>query len=264
MSRTILLDADVICHSIAYRNTRTIVWEDFDSPMVVTDKEKARVDVRNFIHALCERMNTEHLILVLSDSTSNFRKQLEPTYKAGRHSKPRPELWHTIRAYLESGELDEETVWYPRLEGDDVLGILATNGKYKLPIIVSIDKDMRTVPALVFNPDKDDLRKLRPITPWDAMIWHLTQTLTGDVTDEYKGCPGIGPAKAEVALSGAASGPDAWSRVVSCYTAKGLTEDDAIHQARLAYILRHGDYNIETNKVKLWNPERLADMTRPQ
>lgn len=264
MSRTILLDADVICHSIAYRNTRTIVWDEFDSPMVITDREKARLDVRNFIYSLCERLCSKHLILVLSDSTSNFRKELEPTYKAGRHSKPRPELWHTIRAYLESGELDEESIWYPRLEGDDTMGILYTSGKYRNPIIVSIDKDMNTLPALIYNPDKDTLRGLKPVTPWDAMVWHLTQTLTGDTTDEYKGCPGVGPVKAAEALSGATSGPDAWDRVVSCYTAKGLTEADAILQARLAYILRHGDYNIETHKVKLWNPERLAGMTRPQ
>lgn len=265
MKRTILLDADVICHSIAYRNTKTILWDEHDdSPTVITNPAKARIDVSNYLYALKDRMSSDHLILVLSDSKVNFRKELEPTYKAGRYAKkPRPALWYVIRDFLEMGELDEETVCYPRLEGDDTMGILATSGQYELPVIVSIDKDMRTIPTRVFNPDHDDLRKLKPITPWDAAMWHLTQTLSGDTTDEYGGCPGIGPGKAPKALEGATSGPEAWARVVACYAKKNLPESAAIHQARLAYILRHGDYNLETRKIKLWNPDRLRDLRAP-
>ena len=35
----------------------------------------------------------------------------------------------------------------------------------------------------------------------------------------------------------------------------GLTEDDALVQARVARILRAEDFNFETQEVILWNPE---------
>ena len=36
------------------------------------------------------------------------------------------------------------------------------------------------------------------------------------------------------------------------YQAKGLTEEDALVQARCAFILRHGHY--DDGRVHLWNP----------
>jgi len=33
-----------------------------------------------------------------------------------------------------------------------------------------------------------------------------------------------------------------------------LTEDDALLQARLSYILQHKDYDFKSKKVKLWRP----------
>ena len=37
----------------------------------------------------------------------------------------------------------------------------------------------------------------------------------------------------------------------------GLTEDDAITQAQMAYILRNkDDYNFKTKEVKIWQPTK--------
>ena len=80
--------------------------------------------------------------------------------------------------------------------------------------------------------------------------FHLYQTLVGDQTDNYKGCPGVGPVKAETALG---ANPT-WASVVGCYEKAGLTEEDALVQARVARILRHGEYNKMTCEVKLWTP----------
>jgi DNA polymerase-1 len=41
------------------------------------------------------------------------------------------------------------------------------------------------------------------------------------------------------------------------YASKGLTEDDAILQARMARILQDGDYNYATKGIRLWNPTCL-------
>jgi hypothetical protein len=42
---------------------------------------------------------------------------------------------------------------------------------------------------------------MHEITEAQADRFHMIQTLTGDVTDGYPGCPGIGPVKAEQILN---------------------------------------------------------------
>ena len=45
---------------------------------------------------------------------------------------------------------------------------------------------------------------------------------------------------------------DLWKVVKGIYKDKGYTAKEALAQARVARILRHGDYNKKTGKVKLW------------
>ena len=49
-------------------------------------------------------------------------------------------------------------------------------------------------------------------------------------------------------------GETLWERVVKGYEKYKLSENDAIIQARVARILRHGDYDWTTKQVTLWNP----------
>ena len=46
-----------------------------------------------------------------------------------------------------------------------------------------------------------------------------------------------------------------WKKVTEAYQKKGQTIKEAILTARLARILREGDYNYTTGEVKLWNPK---------
>ena len=41
---------------------------------------------------------------------------------------------------------------------------------------------------------------------------------------------------------------------MDAHEGKGLTEYDALMTARLARILRSGDYNVLNHKVTLWSP----------
>jgi DNA polymerase I len=246
---TILLDADVICHQFAYLNTQTISFDGV-TPLEHLNPEKARNDVDSYIFGLKEKLESDDLIVVLSDPNANFRKELCPTYKAGRSEKPA--LWHEIRAFLEQEQMDHETVSYPRLEGDDVLGLLATNEYLDRSIIVSIDKDMQTIPGLLFNPAKDTA--VRRITEIDAVRYHATQTITGDQTDGYPGLPKAGPVTAAKTLGDLTDPVEIWEAVQGLYESKGRTRDDMLLQARLAFILRDNHYNRETNRIRLWNP----------
>jgi DNA polymerase-1 len=82
----------------------------------------------------------------------------------------------------------------------------------------------------------------------------MTQTLMGDNADGYKGCKGIGEKKAMDLLKDATTLDEMWEIVEKTYMKQGQMPLDALVNARVARILRHGDYNFKTNKVKLWTP----------
>jgi DNA polymerase-1 len=141
----------------------------------------------------------------------------------------------------------------PTMEADDIMGILSTHPTL-VPgrkVTVSEDKDLATIPGWLWNPAKD--RKPHLISEDYADYFHMYQTLVGDSTDNYKGCPGVGPVKADKLIKDAHPA-DLWELVVSAYEAKGLTEEDALLQARLARISRAEDYDFKGGKVILWNP----------
>ena len=136
-----------------------------------------------------------------------------------------------------------------QLEGDDVLGLLAGDSKIKGgTIIVSIDKDLKTIPGFHYNPMRREEGVIE-VTMAQANYNHLLQTLTGDAVDGYSGCPGIGPKKAEKVLEN-----PSWESVVSAYNKAGIEEEDALIQARVARILRYGEYDKVKKEPILWNP----------
>lgn len=79
------------------------------------------------------------------------------------------------------------------------------------------------------------------------------QTLTGDTTDGYSGCKGIGKVSAKRLLKQKNSLDDNWDIVIKQYLKAGHTVDDAYHQARLARIVTANDYNTNTNQINLWS-----------
>ena len=135
----------------------------------------------------------------------------------------------------------------PTLEADDALGITATSGEYKNFVLVSPDKDLKQIPCRIY-----DLKSEFTQTPEAADRLLYEQCLTGDATDGYSGCPGIGPKRAGIVLD-AAKG-DYWSAVIDAYKAAGLKEADALRNLRLARILQTGDWDKRTQTPILYEP----------
>jgi DNA polymerase-1 len=79
----------------------------------------------------------------------------------------------------------------------------------------------------------------------------LIQTLSGDQTDGYAGCPGIGIKRAETLFE---KYGESWLTVVAAYEKAELTEADALMNARLAKILTVDDYDFTTSSPILWTP----------
>lgn len=251
--KVLLIDADVPCYHFAFKNQTNIDWDDDDNESIYTTPENVVPQLERWFDWLMEELSGDEIILALSDS-ENFRKELEPTYKANRKAE-KPELWGLVRDYLENGDHGYPVKIKPRLEGDDVLGIMATHPRWKdNHVVVTIDKDLQTVPCNLFLYNKPELG-VRTIYNIEAKAFFLSQVLTGDVVDGYKGLPGVGTVRAkQIMNTWPEHGGYIWNAIVAAYESKGLTEDDAIHQARLAYILQYGDYNNKTGEVKLWTP----------
>jgi DNA polymerase-1 len=133
------------------------------------------------------------------------------------------------------------------------MGILATcDGMDDDRVIVSCDKDLMTVPGLHYNP-RAAARSVIAVSERDADYNHLRQTLTGDTCDGYPGCPGIGSEKVKRVLWGEPR--QWWGQVVMAFRARGLSEADALLQARLARICRAADYDLAERRVIAWTPQ---------
>jgi len=138
------------------------------------------------------------------------------------------------------------------LEADDLLGITATSSKEDC-IIVSEDKDLKTIPCKIYNPAKDN--KIHTITEFEADYNHMLQTLCGDAVDGYSGCPSIGPKTAEKILAECQTSADLWDATLATFKKKKLSEEVALIQAQVARICRASEYNFETKEVIPWTPK---------
>lgn len=182
--------------------------------------------------------------LCFSDSR-NFRKDINPTYKANRKVTRKPMAFKEFRAQIME---QYPSITKPTLEADDILGILATKPGADA-IIVSGDKDLMQIPGKHLKDGEIVVVEER-----EASHFFYTQILTGDQVDGYPGCPGIGKVKAEKILSNPVAIEDPWYYIVDAYEKAGLTEDDALLNARMARILRWQDWDNEQQKVILWKP----------
>lgn len=251
---TLLIDGDIVAFRAACAFETLYQWDE-DTLSVATDRESAQQLMETTIGEWGSKLKATNIVIALS-SYRNFRKEINPNYKANRVNVRRPEMLADLRAWL----IDEyRTEIWDTLEADDVLGILSTGKQIKgRKVIVSIDKDFLTVPGLWFNPGRT--RKTpRRITKKEADYYFMRQVLMGDPVDGYYGIKGVGVKKAEKLLKDAPEDTleGLWNVVLEAYLAKGLTEKEAVMNARMARILRAEDYDSTKGKIKkLWTPNQ--------
>lgn len=250
---TLLIDADPYAYKYASRNQTSVDWDGDGDASVSTDVEVAKAELKEDLDTLVATLGADNIVVCLTDyERVNFRKEIFPGYKSKRGVKPL--LLPQMREFLAE---NWKSYIRPTLEADDVLGILATHPTLIKgeKVIVSIDKDMKTVPGFLYNPDHAK-RGVQTVSAREAYHYFMTQVITGDQTDNYPGCPGAGPKAAEKALAERMDGTRLamWQAVVEVYEAKGLTEEDAIVQARCARILQSSDYDFKRKRIIPWQP----------
>jgi 5'-3' exonuclease len=244
---TALIDADILAYQAAAGAEQPIKWDD-DLWTLHASEEEAQAKFHDMVNGLMDKCEADRFVLVFSDS-ANWRKDVLPTYKSNRAGTRKPMVLRAIREWAMASYTFQMR---PTLEGDDLIGIMATGNQIIKgdKIICSLDKDFKTIPGRHYNFGRDEFFK---IDEEQAAYWHMIQTLTGDSTDGYTGCPGCGPKTAEKILAPLVP-DDYWQAVVKAYSAAGLSEEEALVQARVARICRASDYDFKKKKVILWNP----------
>lgn len=238
-----MVDGDVLVYSAALVNEEAVEVE----PGYWTwycHFDKVKDYIHGYLDNLLRQLKADDYVIALSDDTENFRKGISGDYKRNRSNQRRPLVHKPTKAYL----LELGGIIYPRLEGDDVMGIISTTPSDREYVVVSIDKDMKTIPGLFYKGFEEGVVR---ISEEEADYNHLFQTLTGDIIDGYTGCPSIGKVTAKKILDEEPT----WDAVVRTYKKKGLTEEYALEQARMARILRASDYDFDKQEPILWSPK---------
>lgn len=224
-----LIDADIVLHRVGYTTDNDPEWI-------------ARARCNEMVEGILADTNASEYQLWLSDSrTNNFRYKLWDGYKANRKDQKRPVHYDYIKELLIK-EWDAQIAY--EQEADDALGI----NQDPFTVICSIDKDLKQVPGKHYDFVK---KEWDDVTPEQGQLKFYTQLLTGDVTDNIKGCRGIGPVKASKALQGTNDPLVLWERCVEVYEA---SFDDLSSDEILQLVLLNGRLlKIRTKEDELWH-----------
>lgn len=240
VNRTALVDADYLAY-------HTAAWAQGNDGDTMDMVDRMTAHLSDWIsRAFC----TDAILLTSCGREDNFRKDFYPLYKSHRTGSPPPLLDDAKQALK---NLKWMSLSRPRIEADDCIGILMTNGRIENPVCITRDKDLRQVPGWHFNPFDEDFPVF--VTEEGADMYFVEQWMTGDPSDGFPGLKGIGPARAEKVI--AEYGWD-WNvlvgRVFDMYEEQGKNRNEALAQARCARILRAGDWDAEKQAPIPWEP----------
>lgn len=279
-----LIDADSLLYESASVHQNVFEFSEEDK-VIEVDEEGAKEHLDKNIEKIREATGCKTYEMFITGPT-NFRYEVLPTYKYNRKDIERPILLSTLKEYVLEKHPCKIT---SKVEADDACTITMSKNPSRY-ILAHIDKDLNQVEGLHYNW-RDD--RLYEVTKLEGLRAFFKQTLTGDSTDGYSGCPMIGPEKADVIIDNYMgvtpiehtfkSGPrkgeveirwtdkpmdDLWEAIVSqylkAYFKKGVltdytdykgAEELALQQARVARMLRAGEY--VKGEVILWTYKPL-------
>ena len=270
-----MLDGDMYVHVTAQQNVFTVVRHG-EMICCQTDVGEAWINYNKRTDALADALDIdpEEDLIQCFTKRGMFRRDLEPNYKANR-TAPKPMGYSELKAKCVDLPW---AVMHEQVEADDLIGIFATqlSEKGEDVCIVSGDKDLLQIPGYHYwhepfwkSKSKQPLREwltsfgmreytsnLFTVSEEAAERFFYCQILAGDSVDGISGCPGTGMVGAckEVAKWDITEPMECWERVIQLYAKKGLSESEAIKQARLVRILRNNEYDLTNSTVELWNP----------
>ena len=222
-----------------------------DGEVRICDADVAKAELEAMIRGLLRAAKKKSPIFCLT-GRSVFRYKVAGNYKQKRKTKAKIQGYTDLRKAVETdGIIGFPSFFFDELEADDLVGLLGNGAFGSEPLMMaSGDKDFKCVPGIHFDC-RSGKRSRRSRD--EAETAHRHQTLTGDTSDGYPGCPGVGPVKATEILTES----DSWDAVIKAFKRKGYTYEDFLTQARLSRILwsRH-DFPLRTREVRLFKPNQ--------
>lgn len=246
-----LVDADSLLYKVGFAIEDKVIWNEMEwqagleeTPDVdyYTDIEQCFTTFDQLVDNIKFATDCDDAFLVFSGK-ANFRLDFPTSYKENRKESRKPLGYEQLLQYAKD---NYDTTTTDGIEADDLVVWMKTEDPEEY-ILCAIDKDVlyQTV-GTHYNYNKDEEVTVSEL---EAVKYAYYQTLTGDTSDGYKGCPSIGPKKADKILDGLETELEMWEAVVKTYESKGLTEDEALWTMRLANM-----HQYDGSKIKLWNP----------
>lgn len=188
----LLVDADSLIFASCYSNDKQgQFYEDIGDAINKFDQQFMKI-----VNDLEERFEIEKVI-TFNGSKGNFRKKITPVYKANRKKQDLPPLLHDMHDYVKK---QYNSVYGYGIETDDLVSAywfsLSKDLGRENVMIVSIDKDYRQFPALIYNYHYNH-REIIDITPEEAMFNFYSQMIEGDTADNVNYFKGKGKKFAE-------------------------------------------------------------------
>lgn len=248
LERIALIDTEIILFNVCMDALQEYKNQDDEWTYKVNE-----LDARDFMKQRIQQMIVEtksDRCILFFGGKSNWRKKVLPEYKANRSQK-KPLGYMALKGWLEEEYASQSR---PFLEADDLIGVVHTTKKSnRETVIVSADKDFKCIPGLLYNPNHPE-DGIVSVTKVQADNWHILQTLKGDSTDNYKGCPSVGEVGAMKVINNTSlSYKQKWKEVFALFEKAGLGKSEVLIQARVARICRKENYNMKTGKLKLWD-----------
>lgn len=195
----LLVDADSLIFASCYKKR-----EHKDDERFYTDIEdcKAKFDEQfmSIVNKL-EDMYPVERVITFSGSKGNFRKLITPVYKANRKVENIPPLLNEMHQFVKD---EYDSVWGYGIETDDIVARywkeLSNEVGRDNVCIVSLDKDYRQFPAIIYNYHFKS-REILDISEEEAMYNFYEQMIVGDTADNVNYFKGKGKKFAEKYLA---------------------------------------------------------------
>ena len=214
-----LVDGDVIVYKSAF-SKRSVTPEDAEG---VVD------EVMDYIIGQTVVFPHGNNFFCWITGKNNFRHRIAKTrdYKGNRRNSEKPVHYTHVREYLKERWGAQVT---EGCEADDAISIEAYKGDLESTVIVSVDKDMLTVPCWNFNFTSGIWTKK---TEWESLLFFYEQILTGDRIDNIIGLYGIGEKKAQGILEGATTEEELFQKCLDAYDGN---YDRVVENGRLLHL----------------------------
>mgnify|MGYP003670443446 FL=1 len=195
----VLFDADSLIFSSCYKKKESPEDDGFHHVLedCIVKFDEVFMSIINHLEDIYEITEVK----TFSGSKGNFRKYISPKYKANRNYNALPPLLNDMHDFVKE---EYNSIWGYGCETDDVVAkywfeLSKSIGRDNV-IIVSIDKDYKQFPCLMYNYHFKH-KVIYDITEQEALYNFYEQMIIGDTADNVNYCKGYGKKYAEKYLN---------------------------------------------------------------